>query len=75
LSRDGICGFAGLGNKDEERVREDHRMPISILACVIHLNRQPSKPFDHVFARKGSVPARAAGENTNMLETFPLSFA
>ena len=72
LGSNGVRRFTGLRDEDEERVRKNNRIAISIFAGVIHFDRQARHRFDHVFPGERRMPARAASKNSNVLEPFPL---
>ena len=60
-----------MRDENEKRVGQNHRISISILACVIDFDGKTGQRFDHVFSGQRSVPARAASQNPDVLEAFP----
>src|SRR5262245_40746423 len=71
LRGDRVQRLAGLSNKDEEGVREYHRISIPILTRIINFDGNASHRFDHVFSSRRSMPARTASKDTNVLEALP----
>src|SRR5215510_11405350 len=76
LAQLALCGdcverFARLGNEDEKRVRQDNRITVSILACIVDLDGQPCQRFDHVLTGDSGMPTGTARENADVLEASP----
>src|SRR5207248_11656751 len=64
-----VGGLAALGNGDAEGSRVDERLAVAELARQIDLDRDAGEGLDHELAGERGVPARAAGDDVDLVET------
>ncbi len=72
LRRDGVGGLARLGDDHRHFILFDQRIAVAEFAGVIHLDRNPRQPLDHVFAGQSGVPTGAAGGDVQLAQIAEL---
>src|SRR2546429_9818689 len=74
LSRERVRGLARLADTNYQSAIIDNRVAVPKLAAVIHLDGNPGYAFDHEFAGKAGVPARAACDDFDVAEILKFLF-
>ncbi|MFM1941608.1 MAG: hypothetical protein RI897_590 [Verrucomicrobiota bacterium] len=64
---EGVGGFAGLADDEDERSGFDGGIAVAEFAGVFDFDRDVGEVFDHVFAGEGGVPAGTTGINEDAI--------
>src|SRR5208282_2924301 len=72
FGRKRVRGFARLADGDDEAVLVENRIAIAEFAAVVDFDRNVRQPLDHEFPGEPGVPARAAGDDLDVVKIAEL---
>jgi len=67
----GVCGFAGLADGDQDVPLPDDRVAVAELTGVFDLDRDAGKVLEHVFGDQAGVPTGSTGDDDQALGFRP----